>query len=95
MYNNKRNHGIIRVIKGGNMKKVAVYGAEWCPFCHSVRKWLDQHSIEYTYYDVDEEGREIMEKLVPGNHTIPVVVIDEKAHVNPNFRDLSHELLAD
>jgi thioredoxin reductase (NADPH) len=74
-------------------KNVTLYGASWCPFCQAVKSWLEHNKIEFTYRDADEDGvRDEMKSHVPGNETIPVVVIDEKAYVNPELAFLSEAL---
>lgn len=36
------------------MIKITVYGTKTCPHCIHLKRWLDEKSIEYTAYDVDE-----------------------------------------
>lgn len=33
-----------------------VYGINSCSSCREARKWLDQHSIEYDYHNLREDG---------------------------------------
>ncbi len=71
-------------------KEVILFGASWCPFCNSAKAWMDTHQIAYTYKDADEPGvRDEMKTYVPGNETIPVVVIDGKGYINPNHTFLA------
>ncbi len=54
--------------------QVIVYGAEWCAFCHTAKKYLDDKSVTYTYIDVDKDpaaGLEAVEKS--GQRGIPVL----------------------
>jgi thioredoxin reductase (NADPH) len=75
------------------MKSVTLYGASWCPFCQSMKSWLDAHKVGYTYKDADHVGvRDEMKTFVPGNETIPVVVIDGKGYVNPEQSFVASEL---
>jgi thioredoxin reductase (NADPH) len=75
------------------MNHVILYGASWCPFCNAVKNWLDTQGIKYMYRDADQPGvRDEMKTHVPGNETIPVVVLDDKAYVNPELRFLASEL---
>lgn len=74
-------------------KSVVLYGAEWCPFCRSVKNWLETHKVEFVYRDVDQPGvRDEMKTYAPHNETIPVVVIDGTGHVNPEHTFLAREL---
>ncbi|MDK2898983.1 MAG: glutaredoxin 3 [Patescibacteria group bacterium] len=34
--------------------KITVYSTKRCAYCVSLKKWLDDKSIEYTTYNVDE-----------------------------------------
>ncbi len=36
------------------MLKITVYGTKTCPYCIKLKKWLDEKSIEYVSYDIDE-----------------------------------------
>lgn len=36
------------------MKKITIYSTTTCPYCHMLRGWLDNQSIEYTNYNVDQ-----------------------------------------
>jgi glutaredoxin-like YruB-family protein len=58
-------------------KKITLYGAEWCGFCHQTRRYLDDQGISYDYVDVDKDpakGMEAVEKS--GQRGIPVTDID-------------------
>lgn len=70
------------------MKQITVFGADWCAFCHGVRSWLDKNNYAYEYRNVDIEGRDAMHGAMPNNETIPVVVIDGAAYVNPSYDQL-------
>jgi thioredoxin reductase (NADPH) len=74
-------------------KSVTVFGASWCPFCQSVRSFLDRNSITYTFRDVDAEGvRDEMKLHTPGNEAIPVVIIEDEVAVNPELAWLCEKL---
>lgn len=75
------------------MKEVQLFGADWCPFCVSLRKWLDKQAVNYQHFDVDEPGvRDKMKEYVPDNETIPVLVVDGKGYVNPDKPTVIKEL---
>lgn len=75
------------------MKEVQLFGADWCPYCVSLRKWLDKHGVNYQHFNVDEPGvRDKMKEYVPGNETIPVLVVDGKGYVNPGKPTVISEL---
>lgn len=33
--------------------KIDLYGANWCPHCTSLKKWLESKNIPYVFKDVD------------------------------------------
>lgn len=41
------------IIKRSNMK-ITVYSTKTCAYCTMLKRWLDEKSIEYTSYNVDE-----------------------------------------
>ncbi len=57
--------------------KIIIYGAEWCAFCHTAKRYLDDKGIKnYQYIDIDKEpakGQEAVEKS--GQRGIPVIDI--------------------
>ncbi len=57
--------------------KIIIYGAEWCAFCHTAMRYLDDKGVAgYQYIDVDKEpakGMEAVEKS--GQRGIPVLDI--------------------
>lgn len=58
-------------------QSITVYGAEWCGFCHMVKRYLDDKKVSYDYIDVDKDpakGMEAVEKS--GQRGIPVTDID-------------------
>ena len=36
------------------MLKITVYSTETCPHCINLKRWLDDQSIKYDSYNVDE-----------------------------------------
>lgn len=57
--------------------KIIVYGAEWCAFCHTAMRYLDDKGIKgYKYIDIDTDpaaGLEAVNKS--GQRGIPVLDI--------------------
>ncbi len=59
--------------------KVTIYGAEWCPPCHTAKAYLKSRNVAYDYINVDEkpeEGRAIAMKT--GWTAIPIIRIAEE-----------------
>jgi len=58
---------------------VTVYGAEWCPPCHTAKAYLKSRKVDYEYVNIDEErekGRMVSEKT--GWTAIPIIRIGEE-----------------
>ncbi len=34
--------------------KITIYSTRSCPYCTMLKRWLDEKSVEYTNYNVDE-----------------------------------------
>ncbi len=34
--------------------KVTIYSTRTCPYCNMLKRWLDDKSVEYTNYSVDD-----------------------------------------
>lgn len=63
----------------GPTETVTIYGAEWCPPCHTTKAYLKSRHIEFEYINVDEhpdQGRMIAEKT--GWTAIPIIRIGEE-----------------
>lgn len=60
------------------MKKVIVYTADWCPWCHRVMDFLKENKIKFEARDVEtgNYAEEAMKKS--GQAGIPVTDIDGK-----------------
>ncbi len=58
---------------------VTVYGAEWCPPCHTVKAYLKSREVDYEYVNIDEErekGQAVAAKT--GWTAIPITRIGEE-----------------
>jgi glutaredoxin 3 len=59
--------------------KVTIYGAEWCPPCHTAKAYLKSRKVDFDYINIDEkpdEGRAIAMKT--GWTAIPIIQIGEE-----------------
>ena len=76
------------------MKKIDVYGAEWCPDCRRATSYLDHNGISYNYIDIskDEHAALEVQKINNGKRIIPTVIIDGKPFTNPQNNVLDQEL---
>jgi thioredoxin reductase (NADPH) len=73
------------------MSEVILYGAEWCPYCQSLKKFLEAEQIKFKYQDVDssDDVKNQMLSLTDQNFLIPTIVIDGKAYQNPPRQQLA------
>lgn len=60
-------------------KSVTVYSADWCGYCHAVKKYFDDKGVKYTERNIEEDSRYAQEAVdKSGQMGIPVVDIDGK-----------------
>jgi glutaredoxin 3 len=59
------------------MPEVTIYTTPTCAWCTAVKRFLDEHEIEYTEYDVSED-EDAAERLIrlSGQTGVPVLDID-------------------
>jgi glutaredoxin 3 len=76
----------------GKKKKVIVYTAEWCPWCHRTMDFLKENKVEFESRDVETGGfaQEAMKKS--GQAGIPVIDVDGEIVVGYDVKKLK-ELL--
>ncbi len=56
-------------------KKVIVYTADWCPWCHKAMEFLTEKKVKFEKRDVDDPvyAQEAIEKS--GQSGIPVILV--------------------
>ncbi|PIQ77660.1 NrdH-redoxin [Candidatus Peregrinibacteria bacterium CG11_big_fil_rev_8_21_14_0_20_46_8] len=61
------------------MKTITIYKTPTCGFCKMLKAFLDSQSIEYVQRDVVEssDARDDLFELVPGNMSVPVIVLNK------------------
>jgi len=59
------------------MPEVTIYTTPTCSWCAAAKRFLDEHEIEYTEYDVSEDEN-ALERLIriSGQTGVPVLEID-------------------
>lgn len=58
-------------------KKVIIYSADWCAFCHAAKEYLDSKGIEYIEKNVEENPEYAQEAVEKSKQMgIPVIDID-------------------
>ena len=60
------------------MPNVTIYTSPTCAYCHMLRQYLDDNSVEYEEVDVTQD-REAAQKIVSetGQMGVPVTLIDD------------------
>lgn len=61
------------------MKKIIVYTTQFCGFCDSAKRLLDQKGLKYESIDITND-HELRQKLSEENswRTVPMIFIDDK-----------------
>jgi glutaredoxin len=74
-------------------KKVIVYWAEWCPYCHHVMDFLKKNKVDFEARDVEKgnNAEECMKRS--GQAGIPVTLIDNQVVIGYDEKKL-RELLS-
>lgn len=44
-----------------------VYAAGWCPHCTKTIAFLQKHGIAYTWMEMEEQPKEVIEKIIQVN----------------------------
>jgi len=66
-------------------KKVIVYSAEWCPWCHKAMDFLKANKIEFEMRDVGVNQKYAAEvQQVSGQTGIPVIIIGKEVIIGFN-----------
>ena len=88
-----------RIDTSGNItphvvKNITVYGSENCDHCLEFRQKADSLKIKYAFKDAEaneanynELVRKIQQTGVPGYISFPVVEINEKLYIRPEFEE--------
>lgn len=63
-------------------KDIVIYSADWCGFCHAVKKYLDDKGVKYKEKNIEQDPKfaeECVEKS--GQMGIPVTIIGDEVIV--------------
>lgn len=58
--------------------KVEVFSKNNCPQCKMVKRWLDEHAVNYTEINVEENEAERLRLTTHGFQTVPVTMINSE-----------------
>jgi glutaredoxin len=58
------------------MPKVKIFSTTWCGFCRAEKKYLDDHKVDYSNVDVDNDQAAAHEMVhLSGQTGVPFTVI--------------------
>jgi len=57
-------------------QKILVYGVEWCGDCRRARRFLNEHAIQFTFINIDQDkkGEQFVLKTNRGYRSVPTIV---------------------
>jgi len=61
------------------MRRVELYTARYCPYCHAAKALLDNKGVEYKEIDITEDlvmKQRVMDEL--GWRTVPIILINDR-----------------
>jgi glutaredoxin 3 len=60
--------------------EVKIYTTPTCGYCHQAKKFLDEHGVNYTEYDVSRDRTAAEEMVrITGQMGVPVIIINGQA----------------
>lgn len=76
---------------GADDPTVDVYWRPGCPFCASLRRGLRRRGITARWHDIweDPEAAAVVRSATGGDETVPTVVVQGRALVNPSARTVA------
>ncbi len=69
------------IVQGSRMaaQSIIVYGTNWCPDCRRAQRVLDQHGVQYTYINIENDpaATEFVIKVNKGHRSVPTIVFPD------------------
>jgi mycoredoxin len=78
--------------------QIVMYTAPWCHDCRVAKRVLEQHSIGYIEFDVDQDDEAMIQlkKLNGGYSTIPVIIFPSGTIIRePSARQFEEVLVSE
>jgi glutaredoxin len=76
-------------------KKIIVYGTQWCGDTKRARLFFEDHNIDYSFIDIDQDknGERIVREANEGSRSVPTIFfLDGSILVEPNENTLSKKM---
>ncbi len=57
-------------------RKITIYGAEWCGYCHQAMDYFEKKNLNFGYHDIEKEpmaAEELTQKLGGPVQGVPVI----------------------
>lgn len=77
------------------MEKIKIYGTRWCGDCKRALRILDEHQVEYDWFDIDQDkdGEAFVKTTNQGNRSVPTIIFpDSSILVEPPNQKLIDKL---
>ena len=76
-------------------ERLTVYGTRWCPQSAATRRWLDRHTVEYDYVDInaDDAGAAVVMDLANGHRSVPTLIFPDGLSLVEPPLGLLHDVL--
>jgi mycoredoxin len=73
---------------------VTVYWRPGCLFCNALLRGLTRDGIEVRAVDIwqDPDAAAVVRSLTGGDETVPTVIVDDVALINPSMADVRRQL---
>ena len=76
-------------------KNIRIYGTNWCSDCTRSKAFLDNHEIEYSWFNIelDPELQKYVRKINNGKQIVPTIIFsDNSVLVEPSNQQLAEKL---
>lgn len=60
------------------MSEVVVYSSSTCPYCTSLKEYLDKNNVEYVEKNISTDAQARADLMEKGHMGVPVTVIGDK-----------------
>jgi glutaredoxin len=59
-------------------KSVVIYTAQWCGICTSAKRYMREHSIRFTEYDIEKSAKGQADYRRMNGQGVPILMVDGK-----------------
>jgi glutaredoxin len=76
-------------------QNIRIYGTNWCSDCTRSKVFLDNHQIEYSWFNIElnPELQKYVRKINNGKQIVPTIIFsDNSVLVEPSNKQLAQKL---